>query len=167
MEITRLTDTSVKIKTKTASLVIDPNMKAEAEVILTVVPGEVNESVITNNRIVIDGPGDYEIMDVAIQGVKYGDFLGYKIDDGIARLLIAPSTAIDKVKDEEGISALLIKAVEAFDIEKVTSFSPSVCLVFGDPMLLDHAMEAKKSPKVNIRKIDESLSGQVVVLQKE
>jgi hypothetical protein len=167
MDITRLTGTSVKIKTKTASLVIDPNAKAEAEVILTVVHGEVDESVVTNNRIVIDGPGEYEIMDVAIQCVRYGDFLGYRIDDGAARLLIAPSTVIDKVKDEEAISALLIKAVEAFDIEKVTSFSPGVCIVFGDPMLLDHATDAKKSQKVNIRKIDETLAGQVVVLQKE
>jgi hypothetical protein len=39
--------------------------------------------------------------------------------------------------------------------------------VLGDPMLLDHAVDKKKLTKVNVRKVDETLKGQVVVLQKE
>lgn len=167
MEISRLSDTSVKIKTKTAVLVVDPDAKVEAEVILHITPFETGEELVTNKKIVIDGPGDYEIMDVAITGTSYGDFMGYSIDDGSTRVLVAPSHAIDKVKDEEGYSALIVKAVAALDIEKITSFAPDVCIVLGDPMLLDHISETKKFTKINVRKVDESLKGQVVVLQKE
>jgi hypothetical protein len=167
MEISRLSDTSVKIKTKTAVLVVDPDVKTEAEVVLHITPFETGESLVTNEKIVIDGPGDYEVMDVAITGVSYGDFMGYSIDDGATKVLITPSHAIDKVKDEEGYSALIVKAVAAVDIEKITSFGPDICIVLGDPMLLDHIADTKKMQKINVRKIDESLKGQVVVLQKE
>ncbi|HRN96179.1 MAG TPA: hypothetical protein PLD54_01900, partial [Candidatus Levybacteria bacterium] len=141
--------------------------KTEAEVVLHITPFENGEELVTNKKIVIDGPGDYEIMDVAITGVSHGDFMGYIIDDDTTRVLIAPSHAIDKVKDEEGFAALILKAVAAVDIEKITSFAPDICIVLGDPMLLDHATDAKKITKVNVRKVDETLKGQVVVLQKE
>ncbi len=167
MEISRLSDTSIKIKTKTATLVVDPDVKTEADVVLHITPFEKGESLVINKRIVIDGPGDYEVMDVAIQGIDYGNFMGYSIDDGVSRVLIAPSSAIDKVKDEEGFSALVIKAVQAVDLEKISSFVPDICIVLADPMLLDHATEAKKVQKVNVRRIDDSLKGQVVVLRKE
>lgn len=167
MEISRLSDTSIKIKTKTAVIVVDPDVKAEADVVLHISPFEQGENLITNKRIVIDGPGDYEVMDVAITGTAHGDFTGYIIDDDTTRILVVPSHVIDKVKDEEGFSALIVKAVSAVDIQKITSFVPDVCVVLGDPMLLDHVSDVKKLTKLNVRKVDESLKGQVVVLQKE
>lgn len=167
MEISRLSDTSIKIKTKTAVLVVDPDVKTEADVVLNITPFESGEKLVINKRLVIDGPGDYEISDVAIQGVEYGSFMGYSIDDGTFRVMVAPSVALDKVKDEEGYSALVIKAVEAVDLEKISSFSSDVCLILADPMLLDHATDAKKIQKINLRRIDESLKGQVVVLRKD
>lgn len=167
MEIVRLSDTSIKIKTKTASLVLDPDVKTEAEIVLHMTPFEKGETLVLNKRIVIDGPGDYEIMDVAITGIAYGDFMGYVIDDGVTKVLVAPSVALEKIKDEEGFAALVIKAVDAVDLEKISSFVAGVCLILGDPMLLDHATETKKLHKINVRKIDEALKGQVVVLQKE
>jgi hypothetical protein len=167
MEISRLSDTSIRIKTKTAVLVVDPDLKTEADVVLNITPFEKGDDLVSDKKIVIDGPGDYEVMDVAITGVSYGDFMGYTIDDDTTRIIIAPSHAIDKVKDEEGYSALVVKAVAAVDIEKIASFSPEICIVVGDPMLLDHVTDVKKMPKINVRKIDESLKGQVVVLQKE
>jgi hypothetical protein len=167
MEISRLSDTSIKIKTKTAVLVVDPDTKIEAEIVLHITPFEDGENLVSNKKIVIDGPGDYEVMDVAITGTAYGDFMGYTIDDDTTRIIIVPSHAIDKVKDEEGYSALVVKAVAAVDIEKITSFVPDICIVMGDPMLLDHITDTKKLPKINVRKVDETLKGQVVVLQKE
>lgn len=167
MEISRLSESSIKIKTKTASLVIDPNAKTDAEVVLCMVKGEADPTLVSNTRIVIDGPGDYEVMDIAITGQAYGEYTGYSIDDGSSRVLVVPSTVAEKEKDEEGYTALIVKAVLGFDLAKISSFAPEVCIVFGDPMNLDHATEAKKSPKINVRKIDESIKGQVIVLQKE
>lgn len=167
MEISRLSDTSVKIKTKTATLVVDPDVKVEAEVLLHITPFENDSNLVSKKRIIIDGPGDYEVMDVAITGISYGDFMGYSIDDGTTKVIIAPSHAIESVKDEEGYAAVIIKAVAAVDLEKISSFTPDVCIVFGDPMLLDHVDAAKKQAKLNVRRIDESLKGQVVVLKKD
>lgn len=167
MEIIRLSDTSIKIKTKTATLVLDPDVKTEAEVVLQMTPFEKGESLVLNKRIVIDGPGDYEIMDVAITGIAYENFMGYIVDDGVTKIFVAPSVALEKIKDEEGFAALVVKAVDTIDLEKISAFVAGVCLILGDPMLLDHATETKKLPKINVRKIDEALKGQVVVLQKE
>lgn len=167
MEVTRLTDTSIKIKTKTAILVVDPNNKAEADVILLVDPNDADVKMVTNSRITIEGPGDYEIMDVAIQGKTFGNYYGYTIDDGMSKIYVIPSVAVEKEKDEEGLNALIVKAVEGFDIEKVTSFAPDLCLAFGDAMQIDHATEAKKVNKINVRKFDDSLKGQIVLLRKE
>ncbi len=167
MEISRLSDTSIKIKTKTATLVLDPDVKTDAEVVLYITPFEKGDTLVSNKRIVIDGPGDYEVMDVAITGVAYGNFMGYIIDDGNLKVLVGPSSAFEKIKDEEGFAALIIKAVDAVDIEKISSFAQDICLVLGDPMLLDHAAESKKLTKINVRRIDETLKGQVVVLRKE
>lgn len=167
MEIARLSDTSIKIKTKTATLVVDPNTKVEADIILQIVGEDSDSSLVSNNRIVIDGPGDYEIMDVVIKGVRYGEFVGYYVDDGLSRLMLIPSTVVETEKDEEGYNALVVKVVSGFDVEKITSFAPNVCLVFGDPMLVDHATEAEKQQKVNVRRLDEALKGQVIVLRKD
>lgn len=167
MEVTRLTDTSIKVKTKTASFVIDPNGKAEADVILLIDPSDADTKLVSNSRITIEGPGDYEVMDVAIQGQSFGKYYGYTLDDGASKIYIIPSVAVEKEKDEEGFNALIVKAVEGFDIEKVTSFAPDICLAFGDPVQIDHATEAKKVTKVNVRKVDDSLKGQVVLLRKE
>jgi hypothetical protein len=167
MEITRLTDTSIRIKTKTATFVVDPNLKTDADVTLIMQSEESDPKLVENARLVIDGPGDYEVMDVAITGIKYGDFVGYSIDDGSSKILIVPSTVAEKEKDEEGYTALIIKGVLGFDLTKVSSYSADICLVFGDQMNLDHATESAKVSKINIRKIDETLKGQVVVLRKE
>lgn len=167
MEISKLGDTGLKIKTKNITVVVDPAAKAEADVIIhldRMVP--LNAKDIQGAKLTIDGPGEFEIAGLSITGEKVGQDVMYRLDDEAFGLILATSRIVATAKEEEGEQALVVEAAAPVQADLLDSYVQDVCVVFGASANLPQAADIKKEPKVNLRKL-EDLKGAVVVLAKE
>lgn len=80
MEIKSIRDSTLLLKGKTASLILDPQ---------TISIGEEVEGEIKSSRLVISGPGEYEVKGVKILGVAAGERTNYEIKiDGLKLAII-------------------------------------------------------------------------------
>ena len=106
MDIYFLGFTAVRIRGKRASLVIDPFSKettgakferTEADAILVSTKNSSRTSLVqvSNARVVIDGPGEYEVGGVTILGIPIGNVTTYVIKiDGITGLHLGDITRV-------------------------------------------------------------------------
>lgn len=167
MEIVRISDSSIKIKSKNATIVVDPTAKTEGDVVIMLDPVQSDASLVEGTKVIIQGPGEYEIAGVSISGEKIGSDIMYRLDDEVCRVILASSKIVATAKEEEGDHALLLKAVEPVASDGLSSFVQDVCVVFGVTENLPQESDTvKKLPKINLRKL-EGLKGSVIILSKD
>lgn len=155
MEISRLQD-SIKIKTKTVSLVVEPHGINDAEVEIFTEDSSKFFQKNDGEKLIIKGPGDYEIKGVAISGERKGDDVIYRINDGQYTIILASLSAVSKIEieDDESIGAVVLKLNSKFDEGAVAPLSSSLILLYGDEANAPQNNTSKRE-KVNLRKKDE------------
>lgn len=138
MEITSLTNKTVKIKGKKASLVIDPQLDLKTKtstdaVLLTKRAEPFDLSKVENQRVVIDAPGEFEVEQVKISGFIYDEDLIYDVGmDGI-NILILKSGLLKKFQDtSKDYHILLLNTDSVVDSSLVTSIAPRVLILYGE-----------------------------------
>lgn len=103
MDIFHLGHSSFRIKGKTASVITDPFKPSKADFpdIVTISNQNINvDAVKGDNTFIVDGPGEYEIKDVLIVGIKTDQNVIYKITiDGVRFLHLGDLTK--KLTDSE------------------------------------------------------------------
>ena len=135
MDIAILGKNSIKLKGKQVTFIVDPTKempKTPADaVILLNGNGNIDVSRVTNSRIVIDGPGGYEVGGAKINGTNTSKGTLYKfVIDGVT--VILGSAAEVKM---EGFSACQIAVVDTtsdFSESFVTALEPKMTVLFGD-----------------------------------
>ena len=158
MEISKVTQNSIKIKSKNATLVTDPSGKTDADiVILTNSEATIPE----NTKLVIEGPGEYEVGGLSIKGDRIGDTVLYKLFDDQFSVLLVPLSAVSKVKEEDEYDVVIIHAPDIFNKKDVEALSSEIILVYGGQSPTDESV--KKLPRVNLKKKEE-LKGSIVYL---
>lgn len=164
MEISRLQDSSIKIKTKTVAIVVEPTGEGDGEVvILTDDPSKYFQK--EQEKLIVRGPGDYEVSGVTISGERKGEDVIYKVSDGNFTVIVAQFSAVNKVEieNDENISAVVLGLNSKFDEGKVASLTSSLILLYGKEE--NAPASASKKEKVNLKKRDE-LEGNIVYLSK-
>lgn len=167
MEISKLGDTGLRIKSKNVTVVVDPAAKSEADIIIHLdrnTPHDTKD--ITGAKLIIDGPGEYEVSGLSITGEKVGQDVMYRLDDEIFGLILASSRIVATAKEEDGEQALVVKSTAPMQADLLDSYVQDVCVVFGAADTLPQGADIKRAQKVNLRKLDD-LKGAVVVLAKE
>jgi hypothetical protein len=137
MDITYLSDGALRIKGKNATLVINPtkNMPktpAEGVIKLWDYP-EFSVDKIEDQRIVIDGPGEYEVGGVKISASKVESKVVGKIDIDNVKILAGSGVSVEKIAEKaEGGGVIVVSADSPFNHDSLASMEPSVLIVYGD-----------------------------------
>lgn len=163
MEISRLSDNSIKIKTKNSAFVIDPEEKTpDADVYVYTVP----QKDIPEEQLAIEGPGEYEIGGVYIKGEVVSGHLVYEFLDETKKVLVVSSPSAIKNLDTEDYPVVIIKASEKVESANLTTIGAELVVVYGPSENISVEPESlKQIDKINLKKIDE-FKGFIVYLNK-
>lgn len=163
MEISRISDSSIKIKTKNSTFIIDPDVKAQdAEVYVYTSP----QKDIPEEQLCIEGPGEYEIGGVYIKGEVISGHLVYEFLDETKKLLIVSSPSAIKNLDTEDYPVVIVKASEKVESANLTTIGAELIVVYGPSENISVEPESlKQIDKINLKKIDD-LKGFIAYLSK-
>lgn len=96
MEISRITDSSIKIKTKEATVLVDPTTKTDGEIVLLTSPGDY--TIPEDAKLVIEGPGEYEVNGIHVTGELNPTGLTFTLFDDQFRILLTNVTGVQKLR---------------------------------------------------------------------
>lgn len=174
MDVTLLAKGTLKLRSKGATLVVDPTVsdraKAEdADVVLLMQRGGVPEMLPPSARLVVAGSGEYEIAGVKITATKKGEYLVYAIRVDSTEMLLARSESLKAV--EEGnmkeFPVVVLRVDETVNASLLTALSPRVVILYG--RAAEGAASAlgggSASSKVNVTTQRLPQEREVVVLQ--
>lgn len=153
MEIARAGQAGLRIKTKNASFLVNPEKKIEEDiVVLTQKPNDYSTFL---GKVVIDSPGDYEVSGVSIKCEKQDSGLAFIFIEEGQRLVVLSSAAVAKNADMEDASAVVVfldetakDALSQVACEIVAAIGPS------DFLPADKS-NIKTAEKINLKKADE------------
>ncbi len=119
MEITRLSDTSIRFAAQKLELEIGPQLKGKPTVFLATEP---QNGLHSNELRWFDGPGEYEVEGVMIDGIMSGENISYHIASGplmAAALTLSEVTALtdDVLEGLQPASILLLSVSKGTDKE--------------------------------------------------
>lgn len=135
MDIQIFGNDTLKIKSKKATLAIDPKssiQKFDADAVLVIDkssdPSRVNEA-----RIILDGVGEYEVSGVKITGLKSKETMYVLSSEGIDAV-IAKASSLEKLSaDKVGEYKIVIINADA-DLNQsiITAMEPRVVVLYGE-----------------------------------
>lgn len=152
MEIAVVSDNTLKVRSKNSSFLVNPTKLSDSDAIL--LTNKANDYGIYDGKLVIDGPGEYEVAGVSIKGEKGSAGTSYDLLEENQKLLVIDAEDVGKSKGgDDYIATLVVGAnpVGQAELEKITS---------GVVIVLGAGLEAsndgiKKIDKINLKKIDE------------
>lgn len=133
VEFTSINKNSVKLKSKTASFLVNPTQPASDVNGLLYFSSDPTRSSFIDGVIVLDCPGEYEIGGVKIKGDRYDDQMMFSLKiDGLS-LLVGGLSLLEKVhgKLQENDLAL-IWVDKSLDPSFVSALATSGVLYFGE-----------------------------------
>ncbi len=134
MEIVLVSDTSIKIRGKNASIVVDPSSiktKTQADAILLLEKEQADTSKIEGSRVIIDGPGEYEIGGIKIAGFALVKSIAYELFvDGLQVFLSSQESLKDLGQNRE-CPVVVVFSKWAVDVSQVTEMSPRIVVLYG------------------------------------
>jgi hypothetical protein len=135
MDIQILGEGSLKIKSKKATLAIDPKtaiQKLEADaILLTNKIGDVSR--VTDYRVVIDGVGEYEVSGLKIIAVKGEEDLIFSLVSDSVRILVAKVSALKAISTEKigDYQIVVINADTDASESTITAMEPRIIVLYG------------------------------------
>lgn len=178
MEISVVPNDSIRIKGKKSSLLIDPSMlttKTETDAVLFFNQNSnLDLKKVSGQRVLIAGPGDYEVGGIKISGVSQNKNIFYTLNvDGLS-VLLATTEMIDRLKDTiDGHTVCLLYANMPVDRSSVGTLSSRVVVMYGEKVLecmqifsksqsSQEALSYKKISKLSIS--PEKLPGEMEIM---
>lgn len=159
MDISVIKGNSIRLKGKQVTFIVDPSKQmpktASDAIILFGINSDIDVSRVTDFRIIIDGPGEYEVGGVKISGTKTpkGTLYRFSIDD----INIVLGSATDA--KTEGFNICQIAIVNtANDVNEsfITALEPKMVILYGEKKVeLAKALGAESVapvPKITITK---------------
>lgn len=172
VDVSILDKESVKIRGKNVSFVIDPTVKiqkfaADAVVFLKDIENKPAVERVTDYRVIIKGAGEYEVAGARILGIKSnGNFLySFSIDN--IGVFVARTSGLSKSQETGDYNILILNVDSDFRDPMVTSFSPSVVILYGEKAadaVRVLGKESSKSEKFSVVSDKLPLETQVVML---
>ncbi len=135
MEVTLLDSKSLRIKSKHTTFVVDPFdklSKTSADAILAL-SGDYSTEKVSDFRLVIKSPGDYEIGGVKVSGISLDGSTVFNLNvDGID-MLLAKTSSVTKVTDKiEEAEVAVFNADSEINPAVVTALEPRVVILYGE-----------------------------------
>lgn len=135
MDISILEKNSIKLKGKKVTFVIDPvkeMSKTSADaVILLDGDKDIDVNRVTDSRVVISGPGGYEVGGSKISGTRTTSGVLYKF--AIDNLLIIVGFAAEiKAEDFNDCDVVVVNTGKNFQEAFVAGLEPKIAILYGD-----------------------------------
>lgn len=138
MDISSLNTSSIKIRLRHASFVVDPaedlGSKVSCDAIVFLDSKNSDLFRVADYRIVINGPGEYEINGVKITGMRVDNGLVYNIIGDGARIVLGKTKEISKTKEEINTDCqiAILNVDREFTPSIVTGFEPKAVVLYGN-----------------------------------
>lgn len=162
MELIFASRDSIKIKTKLATFIVDPSEKSDGDILVFT---SFTSKPYDREKVVIEGPGEYEISGVYIKGEVVEGGILYEFINDAKKIIVTPSENLKNL-DAEGCSAAVVHSTTKLEEKDLETLSSDLVVVYGDSQNIAVAEQSlKKVDKVNLKKIDE-LKGFIVYLTK-
>ena len=134
MDITLVAPEAIKIKGKTISFLVEPRDtkgKLAADAVITFDKSFIETTHIDGTRVIIAGPGDYEVGGVKVLGVKsLVTSLYYVALDNVA-VLVAKASALRSKEVIKDADVVILFADTPVDTSLLATLNPRVVLFYG------------------------------------
>lgn len=154
MEVALLGEGSIKIRSKLANFVVNPNAlvaKTEADAIILFNNEDVDTSKVADFRAIISGPGEYEIKGVKITSIKHRDGIVYRLVMDKMDVVLGRASDISKTENIIAAHVVVIEADELPADKAITSMQPSIVIFYGEKAE-EAAMAIKEGAGENVSK---------------
>ncbi|MEK7160116.1 MAG: hypothetical protein AAB702_01385 [Patescibacteria group bacterium] len=127
---------TLRLKIKKTTFAVDPKAgvaKFDAEAIL-IMDKSFNSSRINEYRIIIEGPGEYEISGLKVSGIKSDGDTIYGLSSESVGILLAKASSLEKIsKDKLGDYKIVIINTDS-DLNQtlITAMEPSAVILYGE-----------------------------------
>ncbi|MBI4078699.1 MAG: hypothetical protein HY429_00135 [Candidatus Levybacteria bacterium] len=138
MEITLLAQSSIRIKGKKGTLVVNPSSdikgKVAADAILLTIPkAPIVANKLEGSRVTIMGVGEYEVSGIKITGHQSNNAIVYQIAVDQTHVLLGKVSAIERVKDKfQGAHVVVLEADAICDEATLATLEPAAAVFFGE-----------------------------------
>lgn len=176
MELSFVSNHTIKIKTKKTTLVVDPDGKTSADVALFTSSheGAVYQQANMPYTLLITGPGEFEVGGVMVKARSLDGHLLFQIFSADGSLFLLDSSVIGQVKEEDGEQdAAVIHVDSKLDDRIFSQFASKLFVLYGDSSLLSFSSEVLTTlPSVNLSKHglvtgkEEHASGTIILLSR-
>jgi len=135
VDIYTLDKNSIKIRSKHASFIVDPaklgtKVSCDAVILLN---NNIDLERVVDYRIIIDGPGEYEVNGVKVLGVKGDRGFVYGIAADGFSVILGTSSEISKIKEDTFFCQIAILNVDdEFNQSIITALEPKIVILYGD-----------------------------------
>ena len=165
MEITKLPNAGVRVKSKNTSFIVDPaDGKIEGDVVILYEKPQ--DYLKFSGKLVIDSPGEYEVGGVSIKGERVRGFLVFDFFEDGQRLVVISNPDITGDIETEGSKVALVRLAKKLSDETLSSIQSEIISFYGPEEFLPQEKETlKRIDKINLKKTDE-LKGYLVYLSK-
>jgi hypothetical protein len=136
MDISLLDKDSIKIKLKKVNFAIDPKstiQKTNADAIIAFDADSFDQTRITDYRVLIKGPGEYEVGGVKVVGVKHEESFSYSLFAGDVSVIIGKVSSLEKMLDKISEHSIAVLNCDSkLNPSIITTIEPSYLVLYGE-----------------------------------
>lgn len=149
MEVSKQSN-GIKVSTGKASVYINPAVDIDSGVIIyTSGGGEIDTS---DNRLIIEGPGEYEFQGIYLKGTRKDNILSFTISYNDREIYYTTTNGITAIPEDEPFDAVIIETEQGYDPAKIGKIAyPTIYLDKGN--VLSGKIEAETVKSVNLKKL--------------
>lgn len=134
MDIAHLSETSVRIKGKSATFLIgeyEGRAKVSADAIIGFDDKPLESAAIEGVRVSLSGPGDFEVGGVKIVGIKTPGGTSYYMGLDNMVVLVAKASALSSKESLKDASAVILYADTLVDTSLLATIAPLAVVIYG------------------------------------
>lgn len=135
MDVNFLSQNSIKIKSKRATVVIDPQKeisKTSADCVI-VTNDSSDISRVSESRLLVEGPGEFEVGGLKITGISFGDKTAYVLNADGTEVLVIKASVVEKTTGvNRDYPILILNADSSLNQSLITSLEPRLVILYGE-----------------------------------
>ena len=138
MEISVVDRSTIRIKGKNVSFIVDPTSsmpKTPADAVLFIKDSQDSDSQVSKvveARVIIKGKGSYEVGGARITSVKVNGTFFYSLNIDGLNIFLTNTKGAEKEQDMGSCNILVLNVDGEFKESLVSSFEPSISVLYGE-----------------------------------
>lgn len=133
MEITSVSSTSLRIKSKQATIVVNPHDASATYSAAVIFQTEATKLKIAKDILVVNGPGEYEVGGLKISGTRYDENVVYTfVVDEVWVLLVDNKTLAKYHQKLQDMDIVIVSINSEEDPSVATNVANAAVLYIGD-----------------------------------